>query len=333
LIDGPNLLFNVSAIATELAPRGNRSDATPNARSGAYDCITGAPVCFVGLADQAELVRRREMPARESVGFLHDDTPYLKVGQGPPLVMVAGLTPDHDVPRGWQRRMALASAGPLACDFTVYFVNRKRGLQPGESMSNIAGHLANAIEHDLSQQVFLAGTSTGGSVALQLAVDRPDLVRRLVVVAAAYRLGPRGRELQAELARLTRAGKAREAWASVLTAMLPSPLRGPARPLARSAVGPMVPADPTDMLTTLDAEDAFNVEADLPRITAPTLIIGGGNDYIYPQELFQATATGVQDGRVHIFPRQGHLRVTSSPATTHLTLGFMLAGMPIRPGH
>jgi hypothetical protein len=79
------------------------------------------------------------MPGQEAVGFLHDDAPYLKIGQGPPLVMVPGVTPEHDVPRGWQRRMALASARALARDFTVYVVNRKRGLQPGESMSNIAG--------------------------------------------------------------------------------------------------------------------------------------------------------------------------------------------------
>ena len=273
------------------------------------------------------------MPGRESAGFLHDDAPYLKIGQGPPLVMVPGLTPEHDVPRGWQRKIVLASARPLARDFTVYVINRKRGLQPGESMSNIAGHLANAIEHDLGHPVFLEGTSTGGSVALQLAVDRPDLVRRLVVVAAAYRLGPRGRELQAEMARLIRAGEPREAWASVMTSMLPGPLRGPARPLSRLAVGPMVPADPTDVLVTLDAEDAFDVEGDLPRITAPTLVIGGSNDDFYSQELFQGTAAGVQDGRVHIFPGWGHVRSAGSTATTHLTLGFMLAGVPIRGGH
>jgi pimeloyl-ACP methyl ester carboxylesterase len=155
-------------------------------------------------------------------------------------------------------------------------------------------------------------------------------VRRLVVVSAAYRLGPRGRELQAEMARLIRAGEPREAWASVMTDMLPGPLRRPARPVSRLAVGPIVPADPTDVLVTLDAEDAFDVEADLPRVTAPTLVIGGGRDYFYTQELFQGTAAGVQDGRVHIFPGWGHLRASSSTATTHLTLGYMLAGIPIR---
>ena len=104
------------------------------------------------------------MPERESVGFLQGDVPYLKIGHGPPLVSVQGLTPEHDVPKGLERRFALSHARPLARDFTVYVVTRKRGLQPGESMSDIAGHLSRAIEHDLGQPVFLDGTSTGGSV-------------------------------------------------------------------------------------------------------------------------------------------------------------------------
>lgn len=270
------------------------------------------------------------MAERESVGFLHDDIPYLKIGQGPPLVSVQGLTPEHDLPKGPERRFALAHARPLAGHFTVYVVNRKRGLLAGESMSDIAGHLANAIEHDLGQPVFLDGTSTGGSVALQLAVDRPDLVRRLVVIAAAYRLGPQGREVQAEMARLIREGKPREALATVMPAMLPGPLRGPARPVFRLMVGPMVPADTTDMLVTLDAEDAFDVHPDLSRVTAPTLVIGGSKDFAYPAEMFRDTAAGVNDGRVHIFPGWGHGRASSSSATAHLTLGFMLAGTPIR---
>ena len=70
----------------------------------------------------------------------------------------------------------------------------------------------------------------------------------------------------------------------------------------------------------------------LPRVTAPTLVIGGGNDHFYTPELFGGTAAGVQDGRVHIFPGWGHLRAASSTATAHLTLGFLLAGIAIRPG-
>lgn len=272
------------------------------------------------------------MPERGAVGFLYDDVPYLKIGSGPPLVSVLGLSGAHDVPTGFDRRLAMAHARPLALHFTVYVVNRKRGLKLGESMSDIAAHLAHAIEHDVGQPVFLDGTSTGGSVALQLAVDRPDLVRRLVVISAAHRLGPRGREVQAEMARLIRAGEPREAWASMMTSMLPPALRGPVRPVARLAVGPMVPIDPTDVLVTVDAEDAFRVESDLPRISAPTLVIGGSKDVFYTEDLFRQTAAGVRDGRVHIFPGYGHGRASMCTETAHLTLGFMLAGRPFGGG-
>ncbi len=274
------------------------------------------------------------MASGVSTGVLHDRIPYLAVGEGPPLVMVQGLTAEHDVPKGMERRIVLRSAIPLAEHFTVYVVNRKRGLSPGESMSDIAGHLASAIDHDLGRPVFLQGTSTGGSVALQLAVDRPDLVRRLVVVASAYRLGPHGRAVQAEVARLTRAGDGRGAWAQMMTSMLPTQVRGPARTvaeaIARRMVGSMVPDNPADMLVTLDAEDVFDVQDELPLISAPTLVIGGAKDPLYTRELFVGTAAGVQDGRAHIFEDWGHGRASVSSATRNLTLGFLLAGLPGR---
>jgi pimeloyl-ACP methyl ester carboxylesterase len=240
--------------------------------------------------------------------------------------MVLGLSPEHEIPQGWQRRMTLSGLAPLTSDFTVFLVNRKRGLEPGASMSDIAGDIASAIEHDIGEPVFLHGTSTGGSLALQLAVDRPDLVRRLVVVAAAYKLGPEGRAAQAELARLTRAGDPATGWAQLIGFMLPDRVRGPAQPLARLATRSMAPDDPTDLLATIDAEDAFDVGNDLERIAAPTLVLGGSKDPFYSRELFEATAEGVQDGRAHIFEGWGHVRVAGAKATTLLALGFLLAG-------
>jgi pimeloyl-ACP methyl ester carboxylesterase len=213
----------------------------------------------------------------------------------------------------------------LAEHFTVYAVNRKRGLRPGESMSDIAGHLARAIEHELGEPVYLSGTSTGGSVVLQLSIDRPELVRRLVVVASAYRLGPAGRALQAETARLIREGNTLDGLTYLASDFFPEPLRGPLRPVARLFARSMMPDDPTDMLVTLDAEDVFDVEAELGRITAPTLVVGGTQDRFYSRELFEGTAAGVPDGRVHLFEGWGHVRTASSSATANLMLGFLLA--------
>lgn len=260
-----------------------------------------------------------------STGLMTGGTPYLAIGGGPPLVMVQGLSPTHDIPTGMDRRMSLSIATPLSSHFRVYMVNRKQGLDPGETMSDIAGHLAEAIERDLGEPVFLTGASTGGAVALQLAVDRPELVRALVVVGSAYRLGPRGRRIQQQLAQLTKAGQGADAWALLMTEMLPVPLRGPVRPLARVMMRSMAPDDPSDLLVTIEAEDAFDVEDELDRISAPTLVVGGGKDIFYSRELFERTAAGVQDGRAHIRPNWGHVRTIMSSSTTNLMLGFLLA--------
>ncbi len=264
------------------------------------------------------------MPDLET-GLLGNMVPYLAVGDGPPLVMVQGLTPTHEVPTGMERRMTLPMMMRLSGEFRVYLVNRKPGLRPGESMSDIAGYLATAIEDDLGGPVFLTGTSTGGSVALQLSVDRPDLVRSLVVVASAYRLGPQGRRIQQELARLTRAGDPAAGFTQMVSAMMPPAVQGPLRPVARIMGRSMAPADSSDLLVTVDAEDVFDVGDQLHQITAPTLVIGGAKDVFYTRDLFEQTAAGVQDGRAHIYPEWGHGRTSTSSTTANLMLGFLLA--------
>lgn len=261
-----------------------------------------------------------------SSGFLGDGVPYVAIGEGPPLVKVEGLTPTNEVPTGWMLRTVLSSVQPLIGDFRVYWVNRKQGLRPGESMSDIAGHLAAAIEQEFGEPVFLTGQSTGGSVVLQLAVDRPELVRSLVVVAAACRVDARGRQMEQDLARAVRAGDYGGGMADMVTAMmLPAAMRRPARPLVRAVWGSMAPKDPTDLLVTLDAESAFDVTDRLHRITAPTLVIGGGKDPGNPPQLIEETAAGVKDGRAHIYPDWGHNRTCMSAKTANLILGFMLA--------
>src|SRR5262249_36892295 len=107
--------------------------------------------------------------------------------------------------------------------------------------------------------------------------------------------------------------------------LFPEPLRGPLRPVARALARSMLPDDPTDMLVTLDAEDVFDVEADLHRITAPTLVIGGTKDRFYTRQLFEDTAAGVPRGRLPLFDGWGHVRASSSGATANMTLGFLLA--------
>lgn len=165
-------------------------------------------------------------------GQLSNGLPCLQLGKGPPLLVSPGLSSEHANPTGMRRRMALTWAAPFAQHFTVYLVQRKPGLASAATLSDVAADYAEAIERDLGQPVPLHGTSTGGSVALQIAIDHPQLVQRMVLAAAACRLSPHARRVQEQLARLTESGDARGASALLLGAM--ARLGAPYRRLPRA---------------------------------------------------------------------------------------------------
>jgi pimeloyl-ACP methyl ester carboxylesterase len=259
-------------------------------------------------------------------GGLSNGVPYLRLGKGPPLLVASGLSPAHANPTGMSRRMALSWARPFAEHFTVYLANRKPGLDSGVSMGDIARDYAEVITKDVGQPVTLHGTSTGGSVALQLAIDHPELVQRMVVAAAACRLSEYGRWVQTELARLTEEGKPRRASAFLMGVMAKAPLRHPAKGVGWLMGGSFETDDPNDMLRTIAAEDSFDAEPDLTRVQAPTLVLGGTADPFYSEDLFRRTAAGVPDGRVVLFPGRSHVYVAGSAVPAAVALGFMLGG-------
>lgn len=259
-------------------------------------------------------------------GSLSTGLPYLRLGQGPPLVLASGLSSEHKNPTGMWRRMSLSWAAPFAEHFTVYLVNRRPGLAPGATMADIAADYAGAIERDIGQPVLLHGTSTGGSVALQLAIDHPELIQRMVVSAAACRLSAHGRQVQAEAARLTKEGDHRRVAALLFGEQVPPPLAQVARGLGWAAGGMFAVDDPADMLVTIAAEDSFDAEADLTRVQAPTLVLGGRADTFYSEDLFRRTAAGIPKGRAVIFPGKSHMQVAGSRVPAGIALGFLIGG-------
>jgi pimeloyl-ACP methyl ester carboxylesterase len=177
-------------------------------------------------------------------------------------------------------------------------------------MADLAEHVAVAVRTDLRAPVRLVGISTGGSIALQTAIDHPDVVDRLVVLSSACRLSEAGRTAQRLLAERTLAGRHRAAW----SALAPMLATGRAGRLAFTAMlwasGPLnAPDDPGDMVATIRAEDAFDAEAELGRIAAPTLVIGGEHDGFYAPELFAATARGIPGAQLLLRPRGTHISV------------------------
>ena len=249
-------------------------------------------------------------------GTLYGGLPYLAVGAGPPLVVFSGLTAEHANPTGLGRWLALQTLKPMARHFTVYAVNRKPGLPAGSTIADLAGHYAEAIGREFPGPVCIEGISTGGSIAQQLAIDHPHLVRRLVLAATACRLSPHGRETQRRFAELTAEGRQRHAYAVIGPTLAATAAGGRAfAALGWLFAGSQRADDPSDMLVTVAAEDTFDASLQLDRITAPTLLVAGGRDRFYAPELFRETAERIPGARLRLYQDKGHVGVmTHKPA-------------------
>jgi pimeloyl-ACP methyl ester carboxylesterase len=240
--------------------------------------------------------------ARE--GTFTGGLPYLVVGSGEPLVYLCGFTLDHRNPRqGFERALTLRTLTSLAkAGFQVYFTNR----WPDMASEAIRDHFGKPVD--------VLGASTGGSLALQLIADRPDVVRKAVVACAAYMLGPLAKEMQLKLLQAISetghypaqgvldglAAKLRSRWLRTLLA-----------PVGYLAAKRITIENPTDTIAMLRAEDAFDVRDRLDDIPTETLVICGAQDRFWPLEMFAETACRLPRGKLIMYRDRGHTLVTA----------------------
>ncbi len=250
--------------------------------------------------------------------------PYFQIGTGRPLIVIPGLVGRRGVPDRLSRRMQHQEVAQLSQSRAVWSIDRRHGLASDTLVRDIARDYAATIANLFNDPVDIVGVSTGGAIALQLAVDVPALVNRLVIVSSAYRLSDSGRATQLEIADRLRRGHSRRAAALFIAntgaTRIQRSLLGAAGALApRIVVGHNDP----DLLATLNAEDAFNLGDRIGMIAAPTLIAGGENDRFYGAELFAETAERIPGSRLRIYPRAGHISTHGNRRLVRDILAFL----------
>jgi pimeloyl-ACP methyl ester carboxylesterase len=240
--------------------------------------------------------------------FIGRGLPTIRIGDGPrTLVSLPGLSLDERHPTGQARTMALAGWEPLLERYTIYRIGRRQ-YPIGTTFRQMADDVIAAIE-GLRPPVDLLGASTGGIVALEIAAARPDLVRRLVLAITGSTVSPVARDLMERVISAIRAGK----WRRVYTLMLPIGARTRRERLFYRAFGWLlgpgivgVPDDPTLVLAELEAWLRTDGSALIGQVTAPTLVLAGELDRVFPLEGARAFAAGFAHGRLVVMPRTAH---------------------------
>lgn len=104
---------------------------------------------------------------------------YITFGTGKrPLIMIQGLNTNgiHGMalPLAFMYRI-------FAKDFKVYLFERRQILSEGITVREMAADVATAMDALKIRQADVFGVSQGGMIAQYLAIDRPDLVKKLVL--------------------------------------------------------------------------------------------------------------------------------------------------------
>jgi pimeloyl-ACP methyl ester carboxylesterase len=242
-------------------------------------------------------------------GTLLEEFPYVRLGNGPQnLVILPGLTLENEPPSrfaAWTYRLGF---GRFAGDRTVYVINRRRGMPAGYTTQDMAADYARVIESELGPS-HVMGFSTGGSIAQYVAIDHPEAVLSLALIVSASRLFKEGRQTCERWHRLT--GEAR--WQELRADMASATVTGEKnKRFARAfmkAFGRIVlgtPSDPSDFLTTLEADLGHDTTGRLAEISAPTLVLGGSEDPFFSEGLLRETAEGIPDATLRVYEGVGH---------------------------
>jgi pimeloyl-ACP methyl ester carboxylesterase len=251
--------------------------------------------------------------------------PWAAIGAGPPVVVLAGVSPRTGMDSDFLVRSVLTPVLPLAGRRRLYALNRRRKLTTGLTMAELAAEHAAALAEHFGEPVDVVGVSTGGSIAQQLAAEHPGSVRRLVLISTGCRLEPRARAEQAAVAQLLRAEQVRRAGALLATDVFPSWARGPGRALGW-IVAPWLLGGRTaraDLATTLEAEDAFDLTRCTGTIVAPTLVVGGAVDRFYSPAVLAETTALIEGAELLLVPGRGHVSVVGDKRARARVAAFL----------
>uniref|UniRef100_UPI002ACE0E96 alpha/beta fold hydrolase n=1 Tax=Chloroflexus sp. TaxID=1904827 RepID=UPI002ACE0E96 len=152
----------------------------------------------------------------------------------------------------------------------------------------------------------VVGHSMGGAIALQLAVDAPQIVTGLGLVGSAARL----RVAPALLAGLAGDAAARREAINTLAHWLFSPAADPG--LIREAFAEYAAPDPAILLADLQACDGFDIRSQLAAIRCPALVVTGADDTLTPPKLGAELAAGLS-GEHHLLANAGHMPMLEAP--------------------
>ncbi len=224
----------------------------------------------------------------------------------------------------------------------VYFDHRgqgrsARGPKSSYTLDNNVEDMEALRQYLGLDKIVVIGGSYGGMVALTYASRYPAQVSHLIVMVTAAHSGflARAQDILAERGTAEQQAIAQSLWTGTFEseAQLQEYFRI-MQPLYAITANPTVSKPTGDRaILSVDAINVafsgflqtYDIRAQLPKITAPTLVIAGRYDWICPPEFSEEIAHLIPRSDLRIFERSGHsIRIDEPEAMLDAISGFLV---------
>lgn len=209
----------------------------------------------------------------------------------------------------------------FARDYRVWLFDRRAELPREITVEALAQDTAAAMDAVGLQNAHILGVSQGGMIAQYLAIQRPDLVERLVLAVTAFESNEVISDAIETWTALTRAGDWRRLVADMTERMYSEKYARRYKPLLPLLALVQKPGDPERFCTLARACLTCDTGDQLHRLRCPVLVIGGGKDKVVGGQSSAELARKL-GCPVHLYENLGHAVYEEAPDFNTRVLAF-----------
>ena len=248
---------------------------------------------------------------------------YASFGTGEKaLVLLPGLSDGLASVQG--KAALLARPYRLFFDrYTVYLFSRKEQMPEGYSIRDMAADQAAAMQSLGIDRAAVMGVSEGGMIAQFLAIDRPDLIEKLVLAVTAPRCSPM---IEANVLRWV--GMAQKGEHKKLMIDTSENSYSEARLKKMRKLYPLIgllgkPKTYERFYRNAEAILRFDALSELDQIQCPTLILAGERDKTVGAEASRLLHERIAGSTLFVYPELGHAAFEEAPDFNRRVFAFL----------
>ena len=230
---------------------------------------------------------------------------WFEAGRGDPLVLVHGLGDDH---RAWRRTVPDLLLRHRVLMYDLRGHGETTLGEPDGSLRQLGQDLVALLDALEIEHARVAGFSLGGTIAMRAAIDHPDRVSALALVATSSRVGRAAAEWYRERVSMVENS---DSWlretldrdTAEVYAQSPNELEEGLTIRRQSTADPRGYGNACKAMAGLNAAP---LDPELGQIKTPTLIVASDHDQHCPPKAAEIIAAGIPGSRVEIVREAGH---------------------------